>query len=296
MAICPFAVWEPLPENANAPVIDPDMFIMHSAVSKATDLRGYFAREDVVVESTFYINEQGTLFQFMDTCRMADANYGANGRAVSVETWDNGDPDHIPWNEAQVATLIRLGQWLVAAHPKIAVRRAPAYNQSGIGGHSDFPQWSNVRGKTCPGLARRPQVDGIIAAIAGTPGTPVTPTPVPTPPATAGVGFRGDQVLPGWNLPAGYYLGDMKGPKQEVGGFYGPEAHVKAVQQLWIAAGLVPGVPASQWRTSGWADGKWDARFSDPICRAWFARYRNNQPIHNQVWSDDYALMRKQVF
>lgn len=166
MALCPFARKQLLPENSSQPRIKPTTHIMHSAVSNAKSLYGYFSSPGVNLESHFYIAEDGELIQMIDTEVRADANYRANGFAVSTETWDGGNPDKTPWNPKQVATLIRLNQWLNATHG-IPMRRTTGWNTPGVGGHSDYPGvWTPVRGKTCPGLARRPQVNQIIAAAA----------------------------------------------------------------------------------------------------------------------------------
>lgn len=165
MARYPEAEWLPLPENSTEPRSNPTQVILHSAVSNASSLRPYFGRSDVVVESHFYVRRDGSVEQYIDTDRQADANYQANPRAVSIETWDNGDPDRITWNDAQLAALARLVRWLASTHA-IPLRSCPSWTATGVGYHSQFPEWSPVV-KTCPGLARRPQVPQIIAAAAG---------------------------------------------------------------------------------------------------------------------------------
>lgn len=165
MARCPFASWTPLPENWSQPRITPTQIILHSAVSRASSLYGYFSSPGVVLESHFYIDQDGGIEQMLDTEVRADANYQANPRAVSIETWDNGDPDRIVWNQAQFAALARLVRWLSDTH-SVPLRSCPSWTATGVGYHSQFPEWSPVR-KTCPGLARRPQVPQIIAAVAG---------------------------------------------------------------------------------------------------------------------------------
>lgn len=163
MARYPVAVWKPLPENKTQSVIVPRAAILHSAVSKAHSLWGFFGRRDVVVESHFYVYEDGTVEQYMDTERQADANYKANPFAISIETWDGGNPDVRKWNEKQIAALTALLVWLCETHPSIRPRMIRRWNGKGIGYHSLFPGiWTPVRGKTCPGKARKPQVPEII--------------------------------------------------------------------------------------------------------------------------------------
>lgn len=179
MSRYPGAKWRPLKENATEPAIKPTQLIFHSAVSKADTLWGYFEQDKVVVESHLYVQEDGDAEQYIDTDKQADANYKANIRALSAETWDNGDPDHVPWNPKQLRRLADFAAWAHLEHD-IPLVRAPAWNKPGMGGHTDYKEWSNVKGKTCPGLARRGQVDTIIkmakAIVAGNlkPSVPTT--------------------------------------------------------------------------------------------------------------------------
>lgn len=159
----PGATFRALPENTTEPVRKHTQLIFHSAVSAADSLWGYFSRSDVTVESHFYVQDDGDCEQYIDATREADANYKANPRALSVETWDNRDPNRIPWNDLQMDRLVDIAVW---AHREkgIPLVRAPRWDAPGMGGHSDYPMvWTNVRGKTCPGTARKPQVEIIIA-------------------------------------------------------------------------------------------------------------------------------------
>lgn len=176
MARCPFANWRPLPENATEPTITPTQYILHSAVDHPgrTDLRGYFDNPGVNVESHFWVYLDGTLDQFIDTNRSADANSGANRRsdgtgAISVETEDEGNPDERPWTEAQIKTLIRLGRWLRSEHG-IPSRECRNPSDPGVGYHTMFgapSEWTGVHGKTCPGRVRIRQFPRIVAGIGG---------------------------------------------------------------------------------------------------------------------------------
>lgn len=170
MARCPFAVWKPLPENKTARTINPTQVVFHSAVDGPgrTSLWGFFKRSDVRVESHFHVLNDGTIEQYMDTTRQADANYKANVRAISIETEDDGKPDSKPWTPQQVAALVKLGAWLAEVHDIPAVQ-CPAWDKPGFGWHSMWGApgpWTPARGKTCPGRARIPQVPGIIRDIA----------------------------------------------------------------------------------------------------------------------------------
>ena len=180
MALCPFAVKRLLPENATSARTDPDQVILHTAVDAPgdTSLYGYFARTDVTLESTFFVKNDGTIEQYMDTTRQADANRYANNRAISIETEDDGRPDIKPWSAAQLAALVRLIDWICDTHPKVLRRQCPAWDQAGIGYHSMWgspSEWTPVAGKSCPGAARIPQVPGIISAVKRAAAAPVAP-------------------------------------------------------------------------------------------------------------------------
>lgn len=167
MALCPFAVHELLPENNEQGRINPTTVICHRAVSSAKDLYGYWNSPGVVLESHFYIAEDGTIYQYMDTNVRADANVDANAFAVSIETWDGGNtPDWEGWNSQQVYALKKLILWICDTH---GIKKGPAltWNGGGIGGHNWFPEpWADgPRG--CPGTERNRQLrEDIIPAVA----------------------------------------------------------------------------------------------------------------------------------
>lgn len=167
MALCPFAVHELLPENSQQNRITPTTVICHRAVSSAKDLYGYWNSPGIVLESHFYISEDGTIYQYMDTNIRADANVDANAFAVSIETWDGGNtPDSDGWNAVQVFQLKRLIKWICDVH---GIKKEPArtWNGGGIGGHNWFPEpWADgPRG--CPGTERNRQLrEDIIPAVA----------------------------------------------------------------------------------------------------------------------------------
>lgn len=174
MARCPFAHWRPIAENNTQPIIKPTQYLLHSAVDHPgrTDLRRYFARDDVKVESHFWVYLDGTIDQYLSTDVRADANSGANRRpdgtgAVSVETEDEGNPDERPWTAAQVKSLVRLGVWLHETHG-IPARQCRTEDDPGIGYHTLFgapSKWTSVNGKTCPGHARVKQFPAILRSI-----------------------------------------------------------------------------------------------------------------------------------
>jgi N-acetyl-anhydromuramyl-L-alanine amidase AmpD len=182
MAIYPHGTAKLLPENGTQRKINPTQVIVHSAVDAPgnTSLYSYFGRTDVVVESHFFVKLDGAVEQYIDTTVQADANYEANVRAISIETEDDGDPDHRPWSEAQLAALRELIHWLCLTHD-IPVQVCPAWDKPGVGYHTLFgapSKWTPAVGKTCPGKARIPQFHELLDWITPTPVAP--PTVLPT--------------------------------------------------------------------------------------------------------------------
>ena len=184
MAVYPGAKWEPLPENETQGRITPTQIIYHTAVDHpgATNLRGYFARTDVKLESHFWVPNDGKTVQMMDTERRADANKNGNSRAISIETEDDGDPEGNPWNAAQIKALIELTKWLGVTHD-IPMEVMHRWTEPGLGWHSMWGfkdgvnltggyttnPWTGVRGKTCPGKTRIKQIlNEILPALAVT--------------------------------------------------------------------------------------------------------------------------------
>jgi hypothetical protein len=166
--ICPFAEWRPLPEATSQPPITPRVVIYHTMVGGLPGTEKHF-RDQTGIESHFGVGGptdgpdlDGTLWQWMDTDRQADANLNANDFAISIETSDGGDPNR-PWSDRQLATLVRLGNWL-ADHYLIPRRQCPAWDRSGFGWHVMFGApgpWTPVA-KTCPGPVRIRQLREIV--------------------------------------------------------------------------------------------------------------------------------------
>lgn len=166
--ICPFASWRPLPEATSQPPITPRVVIFHTMVGSLAGTERHF-RDQTGIESHFGLGGptdgpdlDGALWQWMDLGRQADANLNANDFAISIETSDGGDPDR-PWSPKQLATLVRLGNWL-ADHFGIPRHQCPAWDRSGFGWHVMFGApgpWTPVA-KTCPGPVRIRQLREIV--------------------------------------------------------------------------------------------------------------------------------------
>lgn len=222
MARCPFAVWRPLPENQTEPDLDASQLVLHTAVDAPgpTSLEGWWNVPGNNIESHFFVRMDGTIEQYMDTSKQADAQRYGNSRAISIETEDDGKPETTPWNEAQLQAIIRLGRWILANHPKIAHRVCRSWTDPGIGYHSMWGApsvWTPAEGKTCPGAARIAQFPSVVAAITD------PDKPIPTPSLTGEFMFarKGDftDAVEFWQRRLhrlGHYDGDFDrdyGPK-----------------------------------------------------------------------------------
>ena len=192
MARMPGVVWDPLPENRTEPYINPSQIIIHTAVDGSLNIPDYFRRRDVYVEAHFWITRNGRITQMMDTHRQADANYRANYSAISIETEDDGDPERIPWTNAQIESLVRVIKWASSTHG-IPIQRCRSSTAPGVGWHSmwSYPTdpinlrgrpvpspWTTALGKTCPGRTRiRQLVEIVLPRAAGDVVDPGDPDP-----------------------------------------------------------------------------------------------------------------------
>lgn len=154
------------PESTSQPTIRPRTVILHSQAGPRRtlwqSLVSYMKRSDISLECHFIVELDGTVVQTMPTNRRADCNYKANQFAISFETQDNGWPtlSTTPWSPAQVEAIANV----VAAcgHRYGIPYTSPAnYLDAGVGYHSQFPEWSTFKGKTCPGAARIRQMDWV---------------------------------------------------------------------------------------------------------------------------------------
>lgn len=94
-----------------------------------------------------------------------------------------------------------------------------------------------------------------------------------------------------WGLPAGHYYGNINGPAQSHGGATAAERlKVQNIQRWLIFRGCVRSVPAKNWRTSGWADGRWEAA-TDRAMVEWHRRFYPGQAEPAQCWADDYRRL-----
>jgi hypothetical protein len=144
-----------LPEWRSQPRMSPVLILDHSIVGSAIGAWWYF-HDSTGIEAHFIVrgrrsgSRDGHIWQLMDTDRQADANLGANDKAISIETEDDGDPDNQPWTAAQLDSLKWLHNKLVSIYPRIRRREATDCDGPGLGYHSKLGApscWTPVPGK-----------------------------------------------------------------------------------------------------------------------------------------------------
>lgn len=170
-----------LPETITQPVIAPSLAILHSNSGNPRvpwwQVLRWYRRPEVTGEPHFEVSLDGTVAQFMPTNRRADCNAKANawtdptGRvrgAVSFETQDDGGPtvDRTPWTAEQIESICQILAALIAHYPDMTCTSPTHFRDRGIGYHSQYPEWSIYKGKTCPGHARIRQMDYVRRRVA----------------------------------------------------------------------------------------------------------------------------------
>lgn len=140
----------------------------------------------------FQIDEDGTVYQHRDTGTRAAANYNANDFAISCETWDGGDPEHNPWTDPQVDSIVALILWCHAQH-SIPLQIPDTWNGSGVGYHRMYPEWDQPF-HSCPGDLRARQFHDVVWPLLTAPDVPPTPPEIDMPAPAVVVNSKGDIV------------------------------------------------------------------------------------------------------
>lgn len=183
-------------KNIGGTLRNPRGVILHTAASEANGERTYqyWNRDPKAgASSHFYVDRDGTVWQLVDTSRIAFTSGRANTSTIGVETQGHG---HEPWTPAQVRALASLLAWCAKTHgiPLAAMPDSKA-GRRGVGWHAlGVPAtrlqklrgvsqtggelWSSAVGKVCPGAKRIAQIPGILQAART--GTPAAPKPTPT--------------------------------------------------------------------------------------------------------------------
>jgi hypothetical protein len=178
-----FGDWRSLADNwaSQERLTTPDIICLHTAVGSLAGTDAYFRQDGYGgVESHFGVGADGTIWQWQDTERIAEANYRGNHRCISIETADKGTgfpawtgSDVPAWTDAQLDALARLIAFLCRAHDipcelipdSKSGRRGVGYHRLGIDPWrvSGGEVWSTSRGKSCPGDRRIAQIPAVIA-------------------------------------------------------------------------------------------------------------------------------------
>jgi hypothetical protein len=173
----PRTTWAPLPENDTQPIIIPRSTILHTNAGKVAatwQQLWKFLFTNSPKECHFDVDNTGAIGQFMSVTRRADCNFSANSwfhqgklhGAVSIETGDNGAAtvETTPWNFDQLDSIVSICTALAIQYDT-GCGEVLAWDGAGIDYHTKFPYvgpgipaWTNARGKTCPGTARKRQV------------------------------------------------------------------------------------------------------------------------------------------
>jgi N-acetylmuramoyl-L-alanine amidase len=167
----PNVVHSLLPEATYQEVVKPRIAILHSnsgpRSSSWRNLFNWWRQPSVTGEPHFQVDLDGTVAQMMPLNRRADCNAKANRIAWSFETQDRGaaSVESTEWTLEQLASMIGVLTALCVCY-RLPCYAVTGWNASGIGYHSQFPEWSIYRGKTCPGAARIRQMDYVRARVA----------------------------------------------------------------------------------------------------------------------------------
>lgn len=169
-----------VPEALSQANITPRNIIDHSNAgttpSRWENLYRWVSRSEVTGEPHLQFDMNGEVAQFVPFDHRADCNAKANGwwfagtyyGAISHETADLGSAK-LPvtvWPLEQFDALVAVHTVECAAYWIRCTPTTGPYD-SGIGYHSQFPEWSIYKGKTCPGAARirqMPELHNRVAA------------------------------------------------------------------------------------------------------------------------------------
>lgn len=190
MSRYPGATWRPLAADPShqAPMSRHDGIVLHTMAGSLAGTEAMFLQSGFTgTESHFGVGADGTVLQWVDTSRRADANLNGTWRLLSVETADTGPPfpswsgSNVPaWTDAQLDAIAGIVAWAAKAHDfPIEAMRSSRAGERGVGWHrlgiepwrvDGGEAWSESTGKACPGDRRIAQVPEVIRrarAIAG---------------------------------------------------------------------------------------------------------------------------------
>lgn len=270
----------------------PTFGVLHDAETPlspgyARGIANYFASNTNETSAHFMIDPIDTI-QMLDTSLVAWHCGNGNTRSIGVEQAGYAGFTSGQWTTAdgmrQMGRVAKLMQDIHHAHGiglfwMSDQQLRDAWAGHIVGGWTTHDQCRRVLGGTThtDPMPNYPFAH-LMEIAAGSP--PPAPTPPPAPRPTHPGTFA-------WNLAAGNYYANWHGPMQAHGGYYSSEKpYVRLIQQWFIYKGCVPGVPASSWAWSTWADGLWESA-TDTAAINWHNRYYPRQPKPTQIWRDD---------
>lgn len=218
MAIFPGAIVKLIPRHNKVKIARYRRMNLHVAVSNGDSLFGYFSGAEVC--SHFYVRDDGTVEQYIDTKYMSKADLDGNDSTISVET-EGGvtNANKEEWTGPQIRSLAALWKWARDTHKiknQIAKNTLTNDNSSGLSWHrlgveGNFKgrpglasisyggiRYSKAKGKECPGDAKINQIPEIFALANGNTSPPVikpTAPSKPKPPVTAGKSWPKAKLL-----------------------------------------------------------------------------------------------------
>ncbi len=182
MSRYPGAHWRPLAADPShqAPMTRHDGIVLHTMVGSLESTDALFRAAGYSgTESHFGVGADGTVYQWVDTARRADAHLEGTWRLLSIETADTGAPfaawtgSNVPaWTEAQLDAIAGIIGWAAAEHG-FPIEPLPDSRpeRRGVGWHrqgcdpwrcAGGELWSEATGKVCPGDRRIAQVPEVL--------------------------------------------------------------------------------------------------------------------------------------
>ena len=155
----PFAVKETVPTLDHGSRFPNRAVMLHTAVTSVNDLYAYYKNSGTSIGAHLYVAKDGTLYQYVDTARQCYHAFDANTWTFGIETWDNSDPAHTPWTEAQLNTIVKV----LVLHD-IPAQPLACLPSNGVGYHRQCDSWNKSK-HSCPGDPRVAQVPLIIARL-----------------------------------------------------------------------------------------------------------------------------------